>query len=453
MKIKQGQKQAVSIFQAIAERLAEKLPTKTKPFFLSLLLGALLTVARRRTVTAWLQAAQIEGEFRQAFYHMPNIGRKSQNLFNAMLDEILKKLGHVIETATFIRIVLDDSPTKRYGRKIEGAGYHHNPTPGRTNAKICFGHSWVVAVLVVTHPAFGEISFPIAAELYLRQKEIDKLQEKYDRKFQTKTSIAVDIVKRLVPHFTAFDKPIEIIVDGGYAKDTVLLPLGKLDNVVTITRLRRDAALFEVPPPRKPGQRGASKKYGERIDVKAKVESNRGWRYVECRQYGQVVKKRVKSFVATSKLTKGRPVRVVVIKEDDGTWVPLMSTDPTMDVKEILESYGVRFGIEEVFKDLKDLWGWGKQELRLLESNEAATAMNMLLYVMTELATWDRSAAELVNRRHRPWDDADRRPSHEDRRNFLRHGILANEFNAALGLSSMPKKIVQLLERLLKLAA
>ena len=37
-----------------------------------------------------------------------------------------------------IRLVLDDSPTKRYGRKIEGAGYHHNPTPGRTDAKNLF---------------------------------------------------------------------------------------------------------------------------------------------------------------------------------------------------------------------------------------------------------------------------------------------------------------------------
>ena len=36
------------------------------------------------------------------------------------------------------------------------------------------------------------------------------------------------------------------IVDG-YAKDTVLLPLGKLQGVRTIIRLRRDAALFEIP--------------------------------------------------------------------------------------------------------------------------------------------------------------------------------------------------------------
>lgn len=392
-------------------------------------------------------------DFRQAFYHMPNIGRKSDILFDMMLDEILKKLGPVIDTATLIRLVIDDSPTKHYGRKIEGAGYHHNPTPGRTNAKTCFGHSWVVAVLVVTHPAFGEISFPIAAELYLRQKEIDKLKDKYDRKFKTKTAMAVDIVKRLVPKFKAFGKTIEIIVDGGYAKDTVLLPLQGLKNVVTITRLRRDAVLFEVPPPRQKGQRGATKKYGNRIDVKAKVASNRGWRFVECRQYGQAVRKRVKWFVASTKLTKGKPVKVVIVKEDEKTWVPLISTDATMEVKEILESYGVRFGIEEVFKNLKEVWGWGKQELRLLESNEAATAMNMLLYDMTELSTWDRSAEELVDRRSRPWDDADRRPSHEDRRNFLRHGILANEFNAVLNSASMPREIIHVLKRLLNLAA
>ncbi|MDR1485079.1 MAG: transposase [Planctomycetaceae bacterium] len=31
-----------------------------------------------------------------------------------------------------------------------------------------------------------------------------------------------------------------------------------------------------------------------------------------------------------------------------------------------MESYGVRFGIEEIFKDLKDNYGWGKRNyLRL----------------------------------------------------------------------------------------
>jgi hypothetical protein len=308
-------------------------------------------------------------------------------------------------------------------------------------------------VLVVTHPLFGEISFPIAAELYLRQKEIDKLKSKYGREFQTKTVMAVKIVKRLVPQFRRFGKRIEIIVDAGYANETVLLPLIKLDNVAVITRFRKDSAFFEIPvQPEKRG-RGRPKVYGNRIDTKSMIESDGDWQHVECRQYGQDVIKKVKCFIATSKLTRGKPIKVVLIKEADGTWLPLVSTDTSLDARAILESYGVRFGIEEMFKDLKDVWGWGKQELRLLESNEAATAMNMLLFSMTELSTWDRSAAELVDRSNRPWDDPLRRPSHEDRRGYLRRGILANEFNEAVGWAPLPSKIVSLLKKLLQLAA
>jgi len=50
MKPKQGHKQSVTLFQTIAERLAEKPLTKTKPFFLALILGTRFAIARRRTV-------------------------------------------------------------------------------------------------------------------------------------------------------------------------------------------------------------------------------------------------------------------------------------------------------------------------------------------------------------------------------------------------------------------
>jgi len=47
----------------------------------------------------------------------------------------------------------------------------------------------------------------------------------------------------------------------------------------------------------------------------------------------------------------------------------------------------------------------------LLESNEAATTMNMVLYTMTELATWDCTHKEIVDRSLSPWDNPNRRPS------------------------------------------
>jgi hypothetical protein len=50
---------------------------------------------------------------------------------------------------------IDDTPTKRYGPKVEGAGLHHNPTPGPAGAKLLYGHLWVTVSWIVQHPLGG----------------------------------------------------------------------------------------------------------------------------------------------------------------------------------------------------------------------------------------------------------------------------------------------------------
>jgi hypothetical protein len=434
------------LFQALVAQIGKPLKTTAQKYLLPLLTGIVLATAPRRTVTKWLTAAKISEQYRQVFYTLPIIGQKNDDLFDAALEQILQQLTPFIVTETYIRIVIDDSPTKRYGKKIEGAGWHHNPTPGKTDAEYCYGHSWVVATLVIAHPLFGEVSFPIASSLYLRKNEIKKLAKKYHRKFETKTEMAVKIMQRLVPKLKVFGKQIEVIVDGGYAKDSVLVPLGEMEEVVTITRFRQDAALFEMPKqPKKPGK-GRPKKYGDQIDVRKKVETNFGWKTIECRQYGKTVRKKYKTFVAVSRITKGKPIRVVLVKEENDVWVPLISTDVKMEVKEILEAYSVRFGIEETFKDLKEVYGWGKQEVRNLETNEAVTAMNMLVYNLVELTTWAVPKDELVDRSFCPWDDVERRPSHADRRKYLRYTILEKIFFESLTSKNINPKIIETLK-------
>ncbi|MDR3110683.1 MAG: transposase [Planctomycetaceae bacterium] len=58
-----------------------------------------------------------------------------------------------------------------------------------------------------------------------------------------------------------------------------------------------------------------------------------------------------------------------------------------LSAQEIIERYGVRFGIEEVFKDLKEVWSWGKQEVRKLESSKTVTATNMMMYCLRQPLT------------------------------------------------------------------
>ena len=64
--LQQGQQRSLELFQRFAQRLNGKLKTPIKTFFLPLIFGALLAIARRRTVTKWIQAAQFSDDFRKA---------------------------------------------------------------------------------------------------------------------------------------------------------------------------------------------------------------------------------------------------------------------------------------------------------------------------------------------------------------------------------------------------
>ncbi|MDY3557248.1 transposase, partial [Gemmata sp. JC717] len=66
-------------------------------------------------------------------------------------------------------LALDDTPTARYGPKVQGAGTHHNPTAGPGGSAFVYGHVWVVLGLLVAHPLGGVVALPLLARLYIRK--------------------------------------------------------------------------------------------------------------------------------------------------------------------------------------------------------------------------------------------------------------------------------------------
>ena len=94
-----------------------------------------------------------------------------------------------------ILLGLDDSPTKRYGPQVEGAGIHHNPTPGPADSKFLYGHVWVTLCGLAWHPLWGVIALPLLARLYIRACDVPKLWPGYRWKFQTKLEQAAELVE------------------------------------------------------------------------------------------------------------------------------------------------------------------------------------------------------------------------------------------------------------------
>jgi hypothetical protein len=415
---------------------------------LPLLLYGILFACGRRTVTSWFRAAGITDEFRPAYATVCAVGRRVDCLALGTLHTIQPLLGN-----RRLRIAIDDTPTARYGPAVEGAGIHHNPSPGPAGEKYVYGHVWVTLAALAQHSDWGTIALPVQAQLYIRAADLDKLPPERPRAFRTKLELAAEQLRWLKPWVDYRFEELWAVVDGAYAKRPFLRP-AREHGFTVVSRLRKDAALWSLPKPVPAGQRGPGRPptYGkQRLSLAKRAGQKRGWQEVECVQYGKKVTKTIKTFLATWK-PAGGVIRVVIVKEEDD-WLPYFSVDPEVSPEEILEAMADRGAEEQTFKDVKEVWGAGQQQVRNLHSNEGCFNLNLWMYSVVEAWAWDKSEEELVDRSASPWDSEPRRPSHQDKRKALQHEILHQEIEEALAGRPTKEQIRALVQRLLDLAA
>ena len=126
----------------------------------------------------------------------------------------------------------------------------------------------------------------------------------------------------------------------------------------------------------------------------------RGWQQVECVQYGARVTKTIKTFLATWRPAGGL-IRVVLVQEKDG-WLPFFCVDPTATPEEILEAMADRNAEEQTFKDVKEVWGAGQQQVRNVYSNEGCFNLNLWMYSLVESWAWEPAGTGVGGPRRQP---------------------------------------------------
>ena len=90
--------------------------------------------------------------------------------------------------------------------------------------------------------------------------------------------------------------------------------------------------------------------------------------------------------------------------------------------------------------------------MRNIWTNLAVYHLNLWMHTLVELWSWNRPREKLCDRSLSPWDDAERRPSHADRRKALRRQIMEHELSTLAAVCRLPRKILQLTKRLMTLA-
>lgn len=413
-----------------------------------LLLGVLFATGRR-TVTSWLRAAAVGEGFAAFYYALAAVGRGAGLLAGFLLQGALLRFA----PDGPLLFALDDTPTPRYGPKVQGAGVHHNPTRGPTEQRFLYGHIWVTLSWVVQHPLWGTLGLPVRALLYVRQKDVPRLPARHAWEFRTKLELAAELLTWVAGLVRFLGRTVRVVVDGFYAKRP-FLKAARAAGVVVISRLRKDAGLRTLPLPPRAGRRrrGRPPSYGSgRISLAKRAGQRRGWQEVQARQYGQVRTKRIKTFLATWR-PAGGIIRVVLIREDHG-WLALFSTDPALSAEAILSAAADRFSIEQDFHDLKEVEGVGQQQVRDLWANVGAFHVSLWAHTLVELRAWDQPREALGDRSDSPWDDPARRPSHADRRKALQRHCLEQEFRQAAAGQAVPPEIQEFVGRVIRHAA
>lgn len=419
---------------------------------LPVLMVGMLFASGRRTVTTWLRAAGVSDDYQDYYYFLAAVGRKSGWVATQLATLVLRELP----LPERLLLVIDDSPTKRYGPQVEGADVHHNPTPGPADQPFLYGHIWVTISLALRHPQWGPLALPLRAMLYVRRQTLATIPPcRCWHRFATKLQLAARLVEWIVPLLKQAGKTLWIVIDGGYVKRPFLWRVLKLPQLVVVGRLRKDAHLRDLPSQLGKGQRrgrGRPRKYGRhRISLARRAGQKRGWQTVECVLYNELVTKTYKTFLATYTPVRG-VIRVVLVKEAHG-WYAFFATDPQASVVDILQAFADRVTIEQDFHDVKEVWGAGQQQVRNIWTNLAVYNLNLWMHTLVELWAWDKNNQQLVDRNDSPWDDPTRRPSHANRRKALRAQIMRHELSTITAAWSLPRKIIQLAERLMTLAA
>jgi hypothetical protein len=203
------------------------------------------------------QGAKLGDRYQSCYIAVAAASKRADRIARRLLTEVVTPL---VRGADRLTLALDVTPTKRYGPHVQGAGIQHNRTLGPVGSPYVYGHVFVVLGLLVDHPAWGVIALPLLPRLYVRKKDLPRLDTRHQPAFRNKLDLAVEPLRWAKPWLGPLGKPIWAAADGAYAKANFLKPAAL--GMTVACRLRKDAELRTLPSPRPAGKLGRPCDYG-----------------------------------------------------------------------------------------------------------------------------------------------------------------------------------------------
>lgn len=430
----------VPSFLDLLQAVAVVMKAPTQESFGRIMTGWLF--ARRRTVTAMIAASgAIHLKHFSSFHRFFSAAAWS-------LDALGMALFRLIEPqleGDSIFLVVDDTLARKRGRKIFGAGWHHDPMLKNVKASTSWGHSWVVLGVIVRFRFCPERTFclPLLFRLYLNHEQAARQR----RVHRTRPELALQMVQKLCA--TRRKQRFHLLGDCVYGGRGMRDGLPEHCELTSFLRL--DARLFDAPPQRT--GRGRPFKRGPRLPSPGEMLDGR-LRRTEVDVYGRRDRIRIGSCVARTFHHPDRELRVVAIESLDGSRgrQAFYSTRADASAEQILQWYSMRWSIEVTFQCAKQHLGFEEPPSWSRRSVERTAPMAMLLYGLVVLwfGTTGHHHRQL---KLRPWDREKKQPSFADMLQALRRASLKSHINALRLPSRDRKQILRILQNTAALAA
>lgn len=329
-------------------------PIFTRPTFrrfLTLLGAAILTVGRRTVAnllrTAGSLAAGAASSYRRVF---------SQARWSPLrLAEALARcVVALLPADAEVVLVGDDTVFSHPGRRVFGKARHRDPVrSSHAFTAWRYGHKWVVLAVLVRFPfAVRPWALPVLVALY-RDAADDRRRR---RRHRTPAQQATRLLRLMLRWFP--DRRFVFVGDSAYGThELARFADRRRERLTLVSKIHPEANLFEPPPPYR--GLGRPRVKGARLPKpREAVAEGARRRRMTVAWYGGGTRRVETTSAAGCWYKKGEgivPVRWAFVRDRDGTHRDefFYATDPTFDVRRIVETYTGRWNIETTFQEAR----------------------------------------------------------------------------------------------------
>ena len=252
---------------------------------------------------------------------------------------------------------LDETIERRRGPRIQARGIYRDPVrSSRSHMVKVSGLRWLCCMLLTPIPWAQRVwALPFMTVLC----PSERFHEQRGRRHQTLAERAWQVIRLVVRWLPG--RTVVFVADSSYAVLELLAKVSQLGRASLITRLRLDAALYDPPPEREPGQKGRPRLKGARRPTLQTLldDPETQWETLSVENwYGQGAREvEVCTDTAIWYHTGKLPVAIrwVLIRDPQKEFDPqaLLSTDLEHAPKQILDWFIQRWPIEVTFEEAR----------------------------------------------------------------------------------------------------